>query len=541
MKYIIIQPVGGLGNQLFQIANAYQLSIEFNRRLLICDQNGSSRGVYWNNVLRYFSRHLISKTQFLELKKKSAVYNWASRRFEYKKIVLDPRHDCYCIDGYYQSYKYFDLNAFERLLQFEHNSSNSNKTIEPDGIALHIRRTDYLSKNFHKPLALDYYYNAVERIITDRGSKAPSRNPIHLYIFSDDIEWCKQNFAYSNTDHKCVTQYVTLESELEELYMMSRFSTIVIANSSFSWWAAYLNNTSNQKEVYCPKHWFVNGCHLNTKDMRPPNWVISDDDAPFAKKAHKFDKNVFNVISLGSACCMVQNIHDNIYSDLGPLFRQPANATNFFDWLICDFRFVAYLFENLAFNDAGFLCPTNFTFDDVSATSKELAGGWSQVYRKVEFNRGHGANTTSDAASDAASDATSDSQCGTMIALHDVKKEHTQIPNEFVEKYKRRFERLYNKIKNNRTINLMFCFDFQWLKPYFPLVNEIAGIFQNCRAINPQCAVKLYFFVHPNYRGNPVFEEYKFIDNLELCFLKNKGFHTDWKANNLTFDEFLRV
>ena len=52
---------------------------------------------------------------------------------------------------------------------------------------------------------------------------------------------------------------------------------------------------------------------------------------------------------------MVQNIHDNIYNNLGPLYRQPDNATNFFDWLIIDFRFISYLFENLMFRDDSFL------------------------------------------------------------------------------------------------------------------------------------------------------------------------------------------
>jgi hypothetical protein len=130
---------------------------------------------------------------------------------------------------------------------------------------------------------------------------------------------------------------------------------------------------------------------------------------------------------------------------------------------------------------------------------------------------------------------------GSMISLHDVKKETTEIPNEFIEKYKRRFERLYDKIKNNDTIHLMHCFDFQWLKPYFPLVSEIDKIFSACKTINPTCDIKLYFFVHPNYHDNPVFKDYKFIDNVKICFLKNKGFHADWKANNLTFDDFFKI
>jgi hypothetical protein len=217
---------------------------------------------------------------------------------------------------------------------------------------------------------------------------------------------------------------------------------------------------------------------------------------------------------------MVQNIHDNVYSNLGPLYRQPNNATNFFDWLITDFKFITYFFENLMFKDDSFLTVDNFTFQNINANPNQLNGGWSNVYRKVEFQ---------------------EKDIGAMISLHDVKKENKEIPIDFIEKYKRRFERLYDKIKNHNTIYLMHCFDFQWLKPYFPLVCEIEKIFESCKIINPLCHVKLYFFIHPNYHDNPVFKDYKYIDNVELCFLKNKGFNTDWKANNLTFDKFLKI
>ena len=63
---------------------------------------------------------------------------------------------------------------------------------------------------------------------------------------------------------------------------------------------------------------------------------------------------------------MVQNIHDNVYSNLGPLYRQPDNATNFFDWLITDFKFITYFFENLMFKDDSFLSVYNFTFQDIN-------------------------------------------------------------------------------------------------------------------------------------------------------------------------------
>lgn len=510
MKYIIIQVCGGIGNQLFQIANAYQLSIDYSRELLICDINLSPRNVYWQSILFKFKNNLISIEKYRELKQKSTIYKWAMTRFEYKKIELDSNIDYYCIEGYYQSYKYFDRLEFIKLLNIEKNINIPILTFQD--VAIHIRRTDYTKNNFHKVLSLDYYYNCL-KLLREKGDIK------NIYIFSDDLNWCRNNLKLDNDLN---INYVSLKNDIEELTFLSHFKNIIIANSSFSWWAAYLNDL--QKNIYCPKNWFNNDCHLNTKDLRPIDWTIVDDDLPTIPLAlrnedkDKFDKNIFNIISLGSACSMVQNIHDNIYNNLGPLYRQPDNATNYFDWLICDFKFITYVFENLMFKDDNFLTVNNFTFNNINANPKQLQGGWSNVYRKLEFKN---------------------KDIGTMISLHDVKKESNEIPMEFIEKYKRRFERLYDKIKNHNTIYLMHCFDFQWLKPYFPLVSEIQKIFESCKIINPLCDIKIYFFIHPNYYNNPVFKDYKYIDNLELCFLENKGFHSDWKANNLTFDKFL--
>ena len=519
MKYIIIQLSGGIGNQLFQLANAYQISINYSRELLICNINSSGRNVYWESILSKFKNTLISIEKYRELKQKSTIYNWAMTRFEYKKIELDSNIDYYCIEGYYQSYKYFDKLQFNKLLNIEVNLDIPNINLQD--VAIHIRRTDYTKNNFHKVLSLNYYYNCLQML----REKTDINN---IYIFSDDLNWCRNNLKLSSIFINKNINYISLRTDIEELIFMSKFNNIIIANSSFSWWAAYLDNNL-EKNIYCPKHWFNNGCHLNTKDLRPIHWIIVDDDLPAIPLAvgkedkNKFDKNVFNIISLGSACCMVQNIHDNVYSNLGPLYRQPDNATNFFDWLITDFKFISYLFENLMFNDDSFLTVDSFTFQDINANPKQLNGGWSNVYRKVEFKE------------------------GTMISLHDVRKKCTEVPNEFFEKYKRRFERLYNKIVNHNTIHLIHCLDFQWLLPYYPLVCEIEKVFESCRTINPTCEVKIYFLVHPNYHPDKIqankerFEQYKYIKNVEVFYLKDKGYRSDWKADNLTFDEFLKI
>ena len=104
-----------------------------------------------------------------------------------------------------------------------------------------------------------------------------------------------------------------------------------------------------------------------------------------------------------------------------------------------------------------------------------------------------------------------------MLFLHDVEKELSEIPEKFFEKYKRRFQRLYDKIVNNKRIYFMHCFDFQWLDPYFPSVKEVSKFVNICKEINSNCHVEIYFFIHPKYNNDVnkyLFAEYEVTNNL---------------------------
>ena len=428
-------------------------------------------------------------------------------KFEYKEIILKENVQYYCIDGYYQSYKYFDLKDFKNMIKFNH-SKKRQKTPNNNDVCLHIRRTDYMLNNFHKVLSLNYYYNSlkdIERTMTIGN----------IYIFSDDLNWIRDNFKWECKNNTKIT-FVSLKTDIDELSLMNKFKIIVIANSSFSWWASYVG--SENKTIYAPENWFNTGCHLNTKDLRPPNWNVIDDDEKYI--SDKFSKDTFNIISVGSACCMVQNIHDNIYKELGPLFRQPDNATNFFDWLIVDFEAVVGVFENLVYRDDSFISPDNFTMDNVRSTPSKLHGGWASTYRKVEYKD------------------------STIISLHDVKKENFTIPSDFYLKYKRRFHRLYDKIINNDVIHFIHCLDFQWMGIYFPTKRQIEQFFEYCKLINSVCKVKLYFLVHPDFKEKygDKFKIYDNIENLQVFYLEDvgNGWKDDWKSQHLNFKTFLR-
>ena len=124
--------------------------------------------------------------------------------------------------------------------------------------SIHVRRGDYLTKpNIHPTQTINYYMDAV---------KLMSPNTLFL-VFSDDIGWCKDNF-------KDFTNIVFIEgnSDYEDLLLMSLCDNNIICNSSFSWWAAWLNQNPNKK-VVAPKLWFGSGLNHNTKDITPENWI----------------------------------------------------------------------------------------------------------------------------------------------------------------------------------------------------------------------------------------------------------------------------
>ena len=122
---------------------------------------------------------------------------------------------------------------------------------------MHIRRTDYVTSNGYHPVqSLDYYQNAID-LIGDYDN---------LYIFSDDINWCKDNLKFKNM----IFRYGN--SDIEDLFLMSMCANNIIANSTFSWWAAWLNERPD-KRVISPSKWLGEQTNLNTNDIIPLDWI----------------------------------------------------------------------------------------------------------------------------------------------------------------------------------------------------------------------------------------------------------------------------
>lgn len=174
------------------------------------------------------------------------------------------------LDGYFFSYKYFYpiLNLLQREFEIKDNLDDRNehqldKIRNTNSVSVHFRRGDYALTSFHGMLEISYYKKAIKYL----GEKFPD---IHLYIFSDEPSWVRQNMFFGDFQSEIV-DYNKDEFNYIDMELMKNCKHNIIANSGFSWWAAILNKNKNAT-VIAPKKWFNEG---NTKaDNIPPDWII---------------------------------------------------------------------------------------------------------------------------------------------------------------------------------------------------------------------------------------------------------------------------
>ena len=166
------------------------------------------------------------------------------------------------LQGYWQSEKYFKNSKDIIINDFSPDERSQKKLVKKYphvtgiSISLHIRRTDYLTSNGYHPIqTIDYYKKAID-ILGEYEN---------IFIFSDDIEWCKNNLSFNNMI------FVEGNSDIEDLWLMSLCKKNIIVNSSFSWWGAYLNKNIS-KDVVAPFKWFGDGVALSVEDIVPQKW-----------------------------------------------------------------------------------------------------------------------------------------------------------------------------------------------------------------------------------------------------------------------------
>lgn len=259
MISIILQ--GGLGNQLFQVAAAASLANKINTELIL-SSNNHILNLQGNKVLNYRS-NIFSKIKFIEdnnFFKNFQIYN--EPFFTFKEI---PYKDNIFLNGYFQTEKYFvsDKEYIKNLFcETEYIKTYINKKYKDinfkNSVSLHVRRGDYLKfPDIHPVCDIRYYQECISLI----GKYS------NLLVFSDDLEWCKDNLNYKNII------FIENESDYIDLYLMSRCKNNIIANSTFSWWGAWLNNNDNKK-VFCPSEWFGPKGPQDFKDIFCEGWNV---------------------------------------------------------------------------------------------------------------------------------------------------------------------------------------------------------------------------------------------------------------------------
>jgi len=176
------------------------------------------------------------------------------------------------LDGYWQSYKYFEeyRQAILEAFSFPETISRSNLRLltqikKLNSVSIHVRRGDYNTKrgrSYHGLIGKSYYYKALE----DLSKKV--KHPV-VFIFSDEIDWCKKNLTFDYP-----LEFIDSNSTnagVEDMRLMSSCKHNIIANSSFSWWAAWLNKNV-EKTIYAPTAWFAGEEH-NIDDRLPTQWI----------------------------------------------------------------------------------------------------------------------------------------------------------------------------------------------------------------------------------------------------------------------------
>lgn len=267
---ITTNTAGGLGNLLFMIANAYSLSKEYNFEFIIYKDN---RDKNTGNTPR-------KKVDEYDIFKNFKIYkddytfinfnNYHEQGFGYIKIKINNSININ-LHGYYQSWKYFWenivsfkkqlINNYESQINEYFNKLNLEYNNLPI-VSIHFRRTDYLKHpNFHLNLDMNYYNKAFEYF--------DKENTLFLF-FSDDIDWVKKQ-DFSNLKNKI---FVEETNEEYTLWLMSKCEHNIIANSSFSLWASYLNENPNKK-IISPSRWFgFSGPQHDIKDIVLENTIV---------------------------------------------------------------------------------------------------------------------------------------------------------------------------------------------------------------------------------------------------------------------------
>ena len=243
---------GRLGNQMFQYATLYSVGFIRGQKIGIPEKD-----------------HQLFETFNLEGVEKITENYMASYRYDEPNFLFSPdifmAPDKTDLNGYFQSPYYFrhcEKHLRKEFIFHEDIQANAKSLMEPflekNVCALHVRRGDYLDlSGYHTNLGPDYYQQAVNIVIQNVPDCI-------FLVFSDDIEWCKNTFRDSRF------HFIEDGNDAIEMCMMTMCNNHIIANSSFSWWGAWLSRPGG---VIAPKNWFSSEGPADWSSIYENGWV----------------------------------------------------------------------------------------------------------------------------------------------------------------------------------------------------------------------------------------------------------------------------
>ena len=289
---IISHVIGGLGNQMFQYAASRALSLERDEPLYLDIQDFKGYALHNGYELNRVFNINTPLAGSIELKKvlgwrayspvRKKLYRPQLRKFRGKRMFVDTQfsswhqindvpNNCYLMgnwqtEHYFKSFLEVIREDFSfRLLPAGLNAELAEQISNVVAVSLHVRRGDYVadpsSLAFHGLCSLDYYRSAIDYI------SSRVANPV-FYIFSDDIPWVRENLII---DYPChYVEHNKGSESYNDMRLMSLCKHNIIANSSFSWWGAWLNPRED-KIVIAPRIWVAG--NFDTSDIVPDTWV----------------------------------------------------------------------------------------------------------------------------------------------------------------------------------------------------------------------------------------------------------------------------
>jgi hypothetical protein len=288
---IIVKLLGGLGNQMFQYAAGRALAEKYGLKLYLDmsyfrEKHGMTPRPFELDKL-HCDIHIANRREIGRLTNRGKFRRAADRVLGYQRVNLkenqanpevprDGKMTIY-LDGYWQSENYF--KSIEQKIRSEYifrarvNAETERLAGEIRGnsqsVSVHIRRGDYLASeamaNFLGVCSIEYYEKALQHISGKIGQ-------IFCYVFSDDLDWVNENIIKGRDNMQAVSHNRNADS-WQDMYLMSLCRHHVIANSSFSWWGAWLDPHPD-KIVITPDTWFkASDLFEQTKDIIPNGWI----------------------------------------------------------------------------------------------------------------------------------------------------------------------------------------------------------------------------------------------------------------------------